>query len=50
MRLCLHCSLPILLAVKTTLYKNEAKTILWIDDNKTFLKYAEIMRYDPELI
>lgn len=38
------------LAVKTTLYKNEAKNILWIDDNKTFLKYAEIMRYDTELI
>ena len=38
------------LAVKTAFYKYKVKDILWIDDNKTFLKYAEIMRYDTELI
>ena len=32
------------LLTKIVLYQNEAKNILWIDDNKTFLRYAEIMR------
>lgn len=38
------------LNIKTNLYKYDSKNILWIDDNKTFLRYAEIMRYDTELI